>query len=635
MNGMETISRRKLLTAIGMAGAAAAAGGLQAGLAQRALAGPGGVSAAVYGLEAGCAGCVIATTIEAIREMTAAADGELYYVTDPGQEGHFRPDPADTVTADNTGTVLVSAYGERFKRLFGKEEVNAAWFGAKGDGIANDTAAISRAIAAVTAGTIVVPAGRYLIDDTIAVPPSLNFLCEGTLVYDGEGTAVKIGSDTAYTRDKTYKLSVEKKTENFDGSSVGVEFVNLYHNTIELGSVIRFSVNVLISAKNNLGFYANFISLGMFQYGKVHVLIKNQSSGWANGNEFYGGSFGGGYDQVIGIRFETDHNGINGNTFYSPKFEMGKGGTKFTVPVHMTNCRGNRFIAVRSESNNPDYFAYLKDSLDNRFDFTTALSSMKLYELGSSLRNTVNDNKMLLFDSGVIAQKCNYYDGDKVFVRHLDLLHINGTFQRSSVVESGVSLVDFNEQRINCATSRMLLSLYLDTSALKTFRIVKNNVTHTGTRIHFRCLDANGALLTGESVPVSPGDGWEYNRYIVSSNTPYLYPYFGGTYSESNDTIITDFRVHTEVKTVQLLVAMKQLIGFQIYGIGATAPDLCRVWTYFNNDGARAAAAPTVGDYRRGTVLYNDNSTAGGYAGWVCVAAGSPGTWKGFGTIES
>lgn len=36
-----------------------------------------------------------------------------------------------------------------------------------------------------------------------------------------------------------------------------------------------------------------------------------------------------------------------------------------------------------------------------------------------------------------------------------------------------------------------------------------------------------------------------------------------------------------------------------------------------------------------GDVVYDSTPTAGGYLGWVCVAAGTPGTWKGFGLIES
>jgi hypothetical protein len=48
-----------------------------------------------------------------------------------------------------------------------------------------------------------------------------------------------------------------------------------------------------------------------------------------------------------------------------------------------------------------------------------------------------------------------------------------------------------------------------------------------------------------------------------------------------------------------------------------------------------ASAAPTTGTYSRGQVIWNTAPTAGGYVGWVCVTAGTPGTWKQFGAILS
>jgi hypothetical protein len=46
-------------------------------------------------------------------------------------------------------------------------------------------------------------------------------------------------------------------------------------------------------------------------------------------------------------------------------------------------------------------------------------------------------------------------------------------------------------------------------------------------------------------------------------------------------------------------------------------------------------AAPTSGTWQSGDVVWNANATAGGNAGWICVAAGTPGTWKTWGTIAS
>ena len=44
-------------------------------------------------------------------------------------------------------------------------------------------------------------------------------------------------------------------------------------------------------------------------------------------------------------------------------------------------------------------------------------------------------------------------------------------------------------------------------------------------------------------------------------------------------------------------------------------------------------AAPTTGTWQRGNVVWNTTPSAGGYAGWICVTGGTPGTWKEFGAI--
>jgi hypothetical protein len=48
-----------------------------------------------------------------------------------------------------------------------------------------------------------------------------------------------------------------------------------------------------------------------------------------------------------------------------------------------------------------------------------------------------------------------------------------------------------------------------------------------------------------------------------------------------------------------------------------------------------AAAAPTTGAHKLGERVYNSAPVAGGTEGWVCTAAGTPGTWKTFGSISA
>jgi hypothetical protein len=47
----------------------------------------------------------------------------------------------------------------------------------------------------------------------------------------------------------------------------------------------------------------------------------------------------------------------------------------------------------------------------------------------------------------------------------------------------------------------------------------------------------------------------------------------------------------------------------------------------------RQTATPTTGTWRLGDIVYNSQPATTEYVGWVCVAAGTPGTWLGFGQI--
>lgn len=50
---------------------------------------------------------------------------------------------------------------------------------------------------------------------------------------------------------------------------------------------------------------------------------------------------------------------------------------------------------------------------------------------------------------------------------------------------------------------------------------------------------------------------------------------------------------------------------------------------------AVGSAAPTAGTYSVGDVVWNTAPAASGTMGWVCTTAGTPGTWKTFGTIAA
>lgn len=50
---------------------------------------------------------------------------------------------------------------------------------------------------------------------------------------------------------------------------------------------------------------------------------------------------------------------------------------------------------------------------------------------------------------------------------------------------------------------------------------------------------------------------------------------------------------------------------------------------------AYASAAPSAGTWQTGDIVWNSEPAATEYIGWVCVAGGTSGTWKGFGAIQA
>lgn len=50
--------------------------------------------------------------------------------------------------------------------------------------------------------------------------------------------------------------------------------------------------------------------------------------------------------------------------------------------------------------------------------------------------------------------------------------------------------------------------------------------------------------------------------------------------------------------------------------------------------GEEATSVPTTGTWQRGDIVWHAAPVAGGFVGWVCVAAGTPGTWRTFGAIS-
>jgi hypothetical protein len=97
------------------------------------------------------------------------------YATDAdGGEGVFEYKPTDTTSSDNTATIVVDAANRRWYRATSGNSFNIKWWGAKGDGATDDTAAIQNGLNSGHA--LYFPEGTYLVSAALTAD---NFVIRG------------------------------------------------------------------------------------------------------------------------------------------------------------------------------------------------------------------------------------------------------------------------------------------------------------------------------------------------------------------------------------------------------------------------------------------------------------------------
>ena len=107
--------------------------------------------------------------------------GYLVTSAPSGTAGYFTRDDSDTTSADNGGTIIVASNGKRWKRVY-DGAVNAKWFGAVLNGVADDRAAIQASIDAMYAdagGVVRVPFGIGIVGAALELKPGVFLIGDG------------------------------------------------------------------------------------------------------------------------------------------------------------------------------------------------------------------------------------------------------------------------------------------------------------------------------------------------------------------------------------------------------------------------------------------------------------------------
>lgn len=142
-----------------------------------------------------------AASIAALRAMTFTPPWVMtlgYYAPGDGGGNLFWYDASDNSTADNGGSVIVTAAGARWKMVKTSSLPNVKQFGAKGDGVTVDYTSIVNAYAAF--GDVYWPNGTYNLGaNTLTLPPAGSAIGQsrrGVMVTrTGSAAIFKLGND--------------------------------------------------------------------------------------------------------------------------------------------------------------------------------------------------------------------------------------------------------------------------------------------------------------------------------------------------------------------------------------------------------------------------------------------------------
>lgn len=138
------------------------------------------------------------------------------------------------------------------------------------------------------------------------------------------------------------------------------------------------------------------------------------------------------------------------------------------------------------------------------------------------------------------------------------------------------------------------------------------------------------------------------NNVVIEGNDLYDAAVTKAIYSESTQTVIgtnTDLDGTKPVYTVYdfMPTANKNWVGRMV--AFKKVSEKTRIYTGIEKiDGTfdfeevnvidSASSIPTTGKWSKGAIVWNENPQLEGFIGWVCLTAGTPGVWRGFGKID-
>lgn len=549
------------------------------------------------------------------------------------------------------------------------ESVSVKDFGAKGDGTTNDTVAIQNALNASL--SILFPPGTYLVSaltaqggqkisaygailraststgKVLTCPTNsggvqtTEFTEISGLQIVGYSSTITAGSAGIYTTGNNNFILRDVKVQNFDvgfnlqATQFG-SFYSIKAYNCNVGAYLRSDPTS--GGANSNSFY-DYVSLGCVKYGALiagqlpFVTSANYFRNYTgNGNACALGAFnsqvyfdGGAPESNSGNSTTFDGYTSSGGTFYANNSTLvlenfiDQDATSSTVVfaenysnVSLVNGGGygipsNKYFTCDKTSNiNPIGNTLISGSLDNIYGTvasqgasnggnlyhcsdTTYLSISLPNECASPLTSTLSNPNLVTATQ--VWDPSNGLVGNLVFAASVGTQDANRIFLGTTGSISGISIIGLSLYSATDTTVSLGLYGY-------SYKQSANLIAGRWTRVYY--------VMENSAIPAGTG----YVLYATKNDGPTI-----------------------KVGKVMIYSSATYDAG-AVQAFNAVLGGAYNSQTSANHYGRYDSAAPTTGTWSINQIVYNTAPVSGGYIGWVCVTAGTPGTWKTFGLIS-
>ena len=521
-------------------------------------------------------------------------------------------------------------------------------YGAVGDGVTDDTAAIQAAINAAAAAdeTVYFPhlGGNiysgpwYKTTATITVPGNVDVLMDGPICYKGVGgeAAISVNPSATTVINRRYRLRVIRSPQSdwTSETDIGIVIRNVASSHIEV-SALQFTLGVQFFADAG-GIVHNHITLVDIVSNKVGVDLVSDNSGWVNENQFYGGHFSV-YSSThlsltrYGIRLRSlDGYRQNNNIFHKPSFEIG--GYNLTdgaeaVGVLCENAVLNRFVDVRDESAGGVLLRATGSSAQNYISSAYGTSTSSVDDSGTLYPTTKFEpllhqhhrSERTLFNIPDVHRRAVEYSSDYGWKNVPGLMWTSTG--APSMYGAGTITADYLQ------TSHAI-GVYVDTRQVKRFVVDIGGAEGYNGRLLVRAYNSSGVVLEesdydGPLIQGAEGQGFYYTSewgkgYINGADRNFGRPVYFVVCHDDVDHVGVFACGGTEVLRLRsFAIRTPEVVG------------QAGVWTPFPENAVQpmAVEVPQTGTYTKGKVIFNATPSSGVPLGWVCITGGTPGTW--------